>query len=68
LRIADVTVMHSVVIKATGSTATEMAVLEGMLDPLERGICKLGLPDSSVEEDSRPRIEDSRESTVCPDA
>jgi hypothetical protein len=32
-RMADVTVIHSVVIKATGSTATETEVLEAILNP-----------------------------------
>jgi len=64
-RMADVTVIHSVVIKATGSTATETLVLEleAMLNSFDRGICKLGPPEFVVEKDSRPRIEDSGEST-----
>ena len=58
---ADVTVMHSVVIKATGSTATEMFVFAMM--PFDGGILKLSPVGSFVEEVSSPRIE----SAICPD-
>jgi hypothetical protein len=58
---ADVTVMHSVVIKATGSTATEMFVFAIM--PFDGGILKLSLVGSFVEKMSRPRIE----SAICPE-
>lgn len=60
-RIADVTVIHSVVIKATGSTATEIFVLA--IVPFERGISKLLPVGGLVEDISRPRIE----STICPE-
>jgi hypothetical protein len=44
LRIAEVTVIHSVVIKATGSTATETGTsLESMLDPLECDVLRLAV-------------------------
>jgi hypothetical protein len=58
---ADVTVIHSVVIKATGSTATETFVLA--IVPFERGIPKLFPVGGFVEEMSRPRIE----SPICPE-
>jgi hypothetical protein len=67
LRMADVTVMHSVVIKATGSTATETVAFEAMLGPFDRGIWNSDVLDSSMDEDMRPYIEDSRGSTVCRD-
>lgn len=37
LRMADVTVIHSVVIKATGSTAMETVVLESMFASFDKG-------------------------------
>ena len=54
-RMADVTVMHSVVTKATGSTATEMLVLAIVL--FSWGGLKLLLVEYSVKEMPRPRVE-----------
>ena len=55
LRIADVTVIHSVVINATGSTATDTGVvLECIAVPFAREIPKLLLLASMAEGDAGP--------------
>jgi hypothetical protein len=55
LRMADVTVIHSVVIKATGSTATDTGfVLEFISVPFVREVPELLLLASMTEEDSGP--------------
>jgi hypothetical protein len=64
---AEVTVMHSVVIKATGSTATETLDFDAISRLPGCGIWESEVPGSLMVEDGRPRIADSRESTVCPD-
>jgi hypothetical protein len=62
---ADVTVIHSVVINATGSTATEMAVFVEFIAILsDCGPPKLGLLFSVIEEVSVSCIEDAGESVV----
>jgi hypothetical protein len=66
---ADVTVIHSVVIKATGSTATETVVfLELIVTSFDCGPPKLGLLLSVVEDVSVSCIEDAGESVVASDA
>jgi hypothetical protein len=68
-RMADVTVMHSVVIKATGSTATDTGVfLELMMSPLSSEASRLSLLPFSVEDESRPRIDGAGESVFGPSA
>jgi hypothetical protein len=63
-----VTVTHSVVIKATGSTATEMdAFLEPIVVPFSRRACVLFPLLSKIEALSEPCIEDAGESIICPD-
>jgi hypothetical protein len=66
---ADVTVMHSVVIKATGSTATDTGVfLELIMSPLSSEAFKLSLLFFIVEDESRPRIDGAGESVFGPSA
>jgi hypothetical protein len=68
-RMADVTVIHSVVINATGSTATETAVfVELIAIPFDCGPAKLGLLFSVTEEVSVSCMEDAGESVVGSDA
>lgn len=67
-RMADVTVMHSVVIKATGSTATDTGVfLELIMSPLSSKALKLSL-FFIVEDESRPRTDGAGESVFGPSA
>ena len=67
-RMADVTVMHSVVIKATGSTATDTGVfLELIMPPLSSKALKLSL-FFIVEDESRPRNDGAGESVFGPSA
>jgi hypothetical protein len=68
-RMADVTVMHSVVIKATGSTATDTGVfLELIMSPLSSEAFKLSLLFFIVEDESRPRTDGAGESVFGPSA
>jgi len=62
LRMAEVTVIHSVVIKATGSTATEMeAFLELFMAPLYRGTLSICLLASRIEDVSVSCTEEAAE-------
>ncbi len=66
-RMADVTVMHSVVIKATGSTATDTGVfLELIMSPLSSEAFRLSFRLFLVEDESRPRIDGAGESVFDP--
>jgi hypothetical protein len=66
---ADVTVMHSVVIKATGSTATATGVfLELIMSPLSSEASRLSLLPFLVEDESRPLIDGAGESVFGPRA
>lgn len=68
-RMADVTVMHSVVIKATGSTATDTGVfLELIMSPLSSEASRLSLLPFLVEDESRPLIDGAGESVFGPRA
>ena len=66
-RMADVTVMHSVVIKATGSTATETVLEDAMLLPFLYSSPKLKAPLPLIGEELRPRMGSSCECDVCPE-
>jgi hypothetical protein len=63
-RMADVTVIHSVVMRATGSTATD--VFDAILIPLVRSGLKLPLSWYIFEDKSGPRMGRSEVSTLCP--
>jgi len=66
---ADVTVMHSVVIKATGSTAIDTGVvLELIVSPLSCAASKLSPLYSWIEEEWRPRMDSPGESMFGPNA
>lgn len=68
LRIAEVTVIHSVVIRATGSTATEMFVLrEFAMFSLGLSMPKPCLVFSSIEAASPLCIEEEGVANICPD-
>jgi hypothetical protein len=68
-RMADVTVMHSVVIKATGSTATDTGVvLELIVSLLICAASKLYLLLFLIKEELRPRIDGAEESVFGPSA
>ena len=66
-RIAEVIVMHSVVIKATGSTATETDIfLELIVLPFDCSIGRVPSVSSRVEFGARSWVEDIGESAICP--
>ncbi len=68
-RMADVTVMHSVVIKATGSTATDTGVvLELIMSPLSCVASKICLLFSLIEGESKSRMDGAGESMPGPNA
>ncbi len=68
-RTADVTVIHSVVIRATGSTATETGVVfELIVSPLVCAASKLSLLFLCIEDVSMPRIDGTGESVFGPSA
>lgn len=48
LRMADVTVMHSVVIRATGSTATEIGVAREVSSKSSRRLTELWLLEEAI--------------------
>jgi hypothetical protein len=66
---ADVTVIHSVVIKATGSTATDTGVvLELIMSPFSCEASKLCLLFSLTEGNSMPRMDGTGEFMLGPNA
>jgi hypothetical protein len=66
-RMADVTVIHSVVIRATGSTATDTGVvLEPNMSPLVCTASTLSRLVLWIEERSEPRMDGAGESVFCP--
>jgi hypothetical protein len=68
-RMADVTVIHSVVIKATGSTATDTGVvLELMVSPSSCAASKLSHVFFLIEDKPRPRRDGAGESVFGPSA
>jgi hypothetical protein len=68
-RMADVTVIHSVVIKATGSTATDMGdVLELMVSPSSCAASRLSHLFFLIEDKPRPRRDGVGESVLGPSA
>ena len=68
-RMADVTVIHSVVIKATGSTATDTGVVLGLImSPLSCAASKLSLLSLLIEGESGPRMNRAGESVFGPGA
>lgn len=64
-RIAEVTVIHSVVIRATGSTAIETIFVSENILPLSRFVATISMLWRKAEEDVDRRMEEVAEATSC---